>query len=110
MNKFVSGVFMLMLCAWVMAFLASGFFGLSNSRSDGSLMYVARAVETPISNYYYNYCYIPTVHMEDGVDKALGGTLKASMSNYARTESNLKSADSDNVVFSGTNHYSTGWR
>lgn len=39
---------------------ASGFY--FKSHWDGALMYASRAIETPISAYYYYYCYLPTAY------------------------------------------------
>lgn len=48
---------------------ASGFY--FKSHWDGVLMYSARAIETPISAYYYYYCYLPTVYNNLNLDAEL---------------------------------------
>ena len=57
---------------------ASGFY--FKSHWDGILTYASRAIETPISQYYYLYCYLPTAYNNLYVDVELSkdssGTAK----------------------------------
>lgn len=50
---------------------ASGFY--FKSHWDGVLMYASRAIETPISAYYYYYCYLPTAYNNLYMDAELSG-------------------------------------
>lgn len=108
MSKLTKGVFFTLMCAILMAVLYMVFFGVG--AWEGALFYASRQIEHPISKYYYAYCYLPNVHMEDGVDVALGATLVKDTSQIMKTESDLTSDTSDNSVFTtGYYHYSSGW-
>lgn len=110
--KWVKGVFFTMMCAIIMSALYAWLLDYKVN-TGGALWYVARQVEHPISKYYYSYCYLPNIHMEDGVDKALGGLLYADTTNIKETESDLSTDDgtSDNCSFSSSSsHYSTEWK
>lgn len=107
-EKIVHSVFMILLCAILMSTLYMVFFGTKNW--EGVLFYSSRQMEYPISKYYYSYCYLPNVHMEDAIDESLGGSLHSNYSNLMNTEADLSLDDSDNSTF-GTSyhHYSSGW-
>lgn len=83
---------------------------------QGVIWYMARSIETPISRYYFEYCYIPSVHQNDYVDEVLGGTKYVSYydGNLQHTKTDLSNNSKDFYNFtSGTNgiyHYTTGWR
>lgn len=47
------------------------FAGYTNTHNDGVLMYASRAIETPISAYYYYYCYLPTIYNNLSMDVEL---------------------------------------
>lgn len=85
-------------------------FSYNLSNWKGALWYAAEFIETPISMYYYNYCYTPNVHANDYVDDQLGG-IKLGWSNYRNTPANL-AGDTDLYDFSGvtSGYWSTGWR
>lgn len=85
------------------------------SEWKGVLWYAAEAMETPISRYYYEYCYLPNLHKDDYVDEALGGSKN--FSTLQRTTTDLSSTptdDKDTYNFSISNSsvfptYSTEW-
>lgn len=89
------------------------------SEWQGVLWYMARVIETPISRYYYEYCYLPNIHQNDYVDEALGGTYDTDYydGDLQKTETDLTYSASypyaDLYSFptssNGINHYSTGW-
>lgn len=47
------------------------FAGYTDTHNDGVLMYASRAIETPISAYYYYYCYLPTIYNNLSMDVEL---------------------------------------
>ena len=47
------------------------FDGYTDTHNDGALMYASRAIETPISAYYYYYCYLPTLYNNYSMDVEL---------------------------------------
>lgn len=122
LNKVLKGVFAGIGCAVLMAILYFILFGgkaidfqgktySAGSDWEGALFYASRQIEHPISKYYYSYCYLPSVHMEDSVDISLGGGHKADITNINKTESDLSSDNSDNALFTSIpNHWSTGWK
>ena len=80
LNSFVKTVFLAMMGAVLAYILFVVFFGNrvrlfgGNVAGDwdGVLHYAALAMEEPIAKYYYDNCYLPTAHQNDGVDIALG--------------------------------------
>lgn len=86
----------------------------------GAIWYMARSIESPISRYYYQYCYLPNVHQNDYVDEDLGGIATSMFSgDIQKTTSDLSSngtlsSPHDFYTFSsGTNgvyYYTTGWK
>lgn len=122
LHKILKGVFAVIGCAVLMAILYFILFGgkaidfkgttySAGSDWEGALFYASRQIEHPISKYYYSYCYLPNIHMEDSIDEALGGVLNANYENIMSTESDLASDSSDNTIFSTSNHhYSSGWQ
>lgn len=86
---------------------------------QGVLWYAAESIETPISRYYYEYCYLPNIHQSDYVDEALGGIKNSAYynGNIQQTRTDL-SYDASNpcadfynfgVSLTGIPYYSTGW-
>lgn len=109
-SRLLRGVFFTLMCAVLMGGLYLILFGNPNGKWEGALMYSSRQIEYPISKYYYSYCFLPNVHMEDSVSKSLGGRLKADSNNMNKTESDLSTSDSDNDNFNSVPyHYSSGW-
>lgn len=107
-EKVLKGVFLTLACAIVASTLYMAFFGYKDW--EGALFYASRQIEYPISKYYYTYCYLPNVHMDDDIDESLGGTVQSS-GDMMDTESDLSSDDTDVVVFGeGDSHYSSGWK
>lgn len=47
------------------------FAGYTDTHNDGVLTYASRAIETPISAYYYYYCYLPTLYNNYSMDVEL---------------------------------------
>ncbi len=50
----------------------AGFEQGSNARWEGLIYYTARAIENPIGSFYYNFCYVPSVHNTDYLDVEMG--------------------------------------
>lgn len=118
-SKVLRGIFFTLACALAMFLLYYALFGSTNlsggaiagtNEWEGALFYASRQIEHPISKYYYSYCYLPNIHMEDDIDASLGASIICNYDNIMSTESNLSSDISDNSVFSNLyNHYSDGW-
>lgn len=109
MRDMVKSVFLLMMASTVALLLWFALFGQSSTGWKGALYYACTSVEQGIAAYYYYYCYVPSVHATDSVDKALGGTINT----VENTKSNL--AWNENCTFTegeGANehYYSTGWQ
>ena len=91
------------------------YIGTANLHWKGALWYAAEQLETPISKYYYEYCFLPNIHSNDYVDEALEGikdtTTYYKNGNLQLTETNL-SGNNDLYRFASHDipHYSTGWR
>ena len=91
LNSFVKTVFLAMMGAVLAYILFVVFFGNrvrlfgGNVAGDwdGVLHYAALAMEEPIAKYYYDNCYLPTAHQNDGVDIALGYQV---VTDYANTD------------------------
>lgn len=120
-SKVLRGVFFTLACALAMFLLYYALFGSRNlsggaiageAEWEGALFYASRQIEHPISKYYYSYCYLPNIHMEDDIDESLGASLVHDCDNINKTESDLQSDDySDNSLFSSSyNHYTSEWR
>ena len=131
MNEFVKALFLTLLGTTVALVLYYVFFGqvrtggvglfrssTSNESWKGLMFYAAEAIETPISMYYYNYCYLPTALEYSYLDRDLG---------YVITEDtkNLTYLDTTGTVYGGVSQYvderkgdgttsvskySTGWK
>ena len=112
MHRVLKEVFLMLLCCTVALILYFIFFGVNLAPYgtwEGLISYSARAVETPIARYYYEYCYLPNIHANDSIDEALGGT--STVSNLFQTPADLSSSGTDTVSFhSVVPYYTTGWR
>lgn len=112
-SKVLRMAFFSVMCAVLMSTLYFVFFGQGSW--EGALFYATRQTEIPISKYYYTYCYLPNVHMNDAIDEALGGSIiiavdENGIGDLLDTEPNLSTDDSSNVnFFSSGDHYSDGW-
>lgn len=109
-NSLVKNVFLMLMGSTVALILYFVFFGVNMAPYgtwEGVLWWSARAVETPISRYYYEYCYLPNVYSSYYVDEALDGARI--VSDIQDTPADLSSVD-DLYIFTGSDHYSTGWR
>ncbi len=89
------------------------FFGCQPTGWEGLLWSSTRAVEQPVSQYYYKYCYTPNIHKTDYIDNALGYEIISNVEDSS-TESCLKDQVADNVArynASGASsyYYTTGW-
>lgn len=111
MHKLVKNVFLMLLGCVVALILYFVFFGVNLTpygNWEGLIYYSARAIETPISRYYYEYCYLPSMHSNDAIDKALNGVN--TVYDIQQTPTDLTHGV-DVFSFSTTpNHYSTGWQ
>ena len=91
MHKMVKAVFLAIMGAVLAYTLFVVFFGNRvrlfganvAGNWNGVLHYAALAMEKPIARYYYDNCYLPTAHMNDGVDEALGYSIET---NYNTTD------------------------
>ena len=129
-EQFVKAVFLTIMGSTVALFLYWIIFGQSlgnyspffvsdpnTEKWEGVLFYAAEAVETPISRYYYDYCYTPSIMEYSYMDSYLG--LKVDSTSLKNTDLSGYT-DSNNVAVysdgaSGTNSssvakYSTGWK
>ena len=106
MNKMVKDVFLVLMGVIVALILYYIFFGATNwtgnkineigsgtqatYRTDGQWMglisYMSASVELSLSRYYYDYCYIPSVHSNDAIDIDL-----------------VRGDDTDGITVAGTN-------
>lgn len=107
MQTFIKNVFLMVIGVTVALLLYHIFFGLG--AWEGLIWFASRAIETPISNYYYSYCYVPDIYSSAYVDKALGGAV---VNNIMRIPANLSVGSTDIVDFSSSTYfcYSTGWK
>lgn len=138
MNNLVKNVFLLIMSVTVAMILYMVFFGTvgfngnslvgekignieQTSSWNGVIWYMARAIETPISRYYYEYCYLPNIHQNDYVDEALGGIKNSDYyynGDIQETETDLSQSASNPYAdlydfhpsHNGIVHYSTGWK
>ena len=110
MSRTLKNVFLMLACTIVALLLYFIFFGVdlpAYGKWEGLIWFSARAIEQPISRYYYEYCYLPNIHSSDYVDEALGGTPV--YTDLYDTPANL-AGDVELYNFSGvTDFYSTGW-
>lgn len=61
---------------------------VNKTQFDGVIFIAARNIEGSIARYYYEYCYLPNAHVNDGYDMALGYISGKDIS-YQTTPSNL---------------------
>ena len=61
---------------------------VNKSQFDGVVFIAARNIEGSIARYYYEYCYLPNAHVNDGYDMALG-YISGNDISYQKTPSNL---------------------
>ena len=133
MNTLVKTVFTVLFgvvlagCMYILFFGTSAFnsteIGTMKIRGTwkGALWYMAEALETPISRYYYEYTFLPNIHSNDYVDEALGG--RPSWRYYRNSKLFASETDlsedpfyrtEDTYNFSSVNpsiqFYSTGWQ
>lgn len=132
MNNLVKNVFLVWIGVVVAMLLYMALFGTydldgnsivgtktgnitQTSEWKGALWYAAETIEHPISKYYFDYCYLPTLHETDYVDLALtsitDNTTDLSsdlftVGNYQTTKADL-SDNTDKCKL--TTDYSTSW-
>lgn len=101
-SRVVVGVFFVL----AMAILAAILYNLFFSYPDGSLWHLTRSIQSPMSAYYYRYCYIPNIHQTDAIDESLGIDI---LYDYESTPYDIENTDT--VSCSGSSYflYSTGW-
>lgn len=133
MDSFVKHVFTFLLwvsIAWIMYLVLFGTYSLNGEEIavgdtaytgnttqstawKGVLWSMALSVESPLSGYYYDFCFIPNVHANDYVDAALGASPSGSFpgGNLHQTATDLSRVDSDMYTPSSSSAYkwSSGW-
>lgn len=138
LHSFVKNIFLTLMGVFVAILLYVLFFG-TNSSADGDVVDVSELpvgaelvdglqnwqgvlwwaawwIEVPISRYYYEYSYVPNMHVNDYVDEELGKSYNIQLNedvydgdNIFKSKADLSSSDSDRYTFSGDGYYSTGW-
>ena len=76
------------------------FDGYTDTHNEGALMYASRAIETPISAYYYYYCYLPTLYSNYSMDVELSkdsGGISAISDAISQDKINQTDSDLSNV-------------
>ena len=104
LHKTVASVFYIVGAVLLAMLLYQLFFGTTNS----ALSFACNSVETPISFYYYEYAYYPSVHSLDGVSQSLGLTINDKVSDLQASSSTDKDTNTDNA--SAKALYSTDWQ
>ena len=135
MDKYVKNVFLVLLYATIAFLFYFIFFGNFSLRGDsrdgrvnnytvkagdssqwrGVLFIASENVEISIADYYYKYCYLPSVLDDIYVDEALGASLKGSDKLIVKTDltdsgGSTSPSENDFVDFSSADHYSEGWK
>ena len=82
MSKMVRGVFFTLMAVIIAAILYFILFGTAKKVESetyevaggwrGALFYASETVESSISRYYYMYCYLPSIQLNDRIDELLG--------------------------------------
>lgn len=135
MNSFVKNAFFTIMACVVATVLYFIFFGwgngdqfmsasgqldsktvTSNFRFKGVLFIAGETVEDSIARYYYEYCYLPNIHVNDGMDANLGLKPYYTGNKIQDTPSYLGKDMSGNYVelckydrFGEGFYYDTGW-
>ena len=110
MNDLVKNAFLMIMGATVAVILYWVFFG--NGVWRGVIWFAADAVESSISRYYYEFCYLPNAHVNDYMDESLGCSIIFPINDIQKTTSDLSSTDLVSVPIDYTEAsavYSTGW-
>mgnify|MGYP003420227439 FL=1 len=97
LNPVVKSVFMILISIM----LASLLYIVLLRGENSALGYACKAIETPISAYYYEYAFYPSTHVNSGIASALGITTKDDVSDLSAGDID----DADVVA-----RYSTGWK
>lgn len=86
------------------------FFGIKDWR--GVLFYASEVVESSISRYYYEYCYLPNIHMNDSIDESLGCTVAADLQSTETFLGEEAGLVYNNVSYPSSldSFYTTGWK
>lgn len=110
MSSMVKNVFLTLMGSIVAVMLYGMFFGVGEW--NGALFYASKVVESSISRYYYEYCYLPNMHMNDSIDESLGCTVATDLQS---TETFL--GEEAGVVYNNVSYpsslglfYTTGWK
>lgn len=95
-TKLVKGVFWIVgMCVAAMLLYVLLFVG-----DNSALRHACRAVETPMSQTYYEMALYPSVHETEGLASSLGYAVDGSSTDFSLNEPDTASANAD---------YSTGW-
>lgn len=70
---------------------------VDSSKFEGVIFLAAHNIEGSIARYYYEYCYLPNAHVNDGYDMALG-YISAKDISYQTTPSDLSARETTIVV------------
>lgn len=124
LHKIVKDVFFGLMCAIIAFMLYYALFGstklngtaVENQDSwKGALFYASEQMEYPVAKYYYSYCFLPSVHVDDGVDEQLGfnvamkaGKSDDKMGTLFITDTDL-SSDNSNSCNTNTSNNTMGW-
>jgi len=97
LNPIVKGVFVILISVM----LASLLYIVLLSGDNSALRVACRAIERPLSEYYYNFALSPSIHVNSALGTDLGIDTKSDISD-------LSVEDADNA--STVSNYSTGWK
>jgi len=97
LNPMVKGVFAILISVM----LASLLYIVLISGDNSALRVACRAIERPISEYYYSFALSPSIHVNAVLGMDLGIDTKSHISD-------LSVEDADNA--SAVSDYSTGWK
>lgn len=110
MSKLIEDVFIvigfLILAVLAYQFAFKGFDG-----GESGIRMVANAVEKPLSRFYYEYCYIPTISAYSYVDETLGITTYDDNNLFSIKAENYSESYSTSTFTGrgGLAYWGTGW-
>jgi hypothetical protein len=117
MENVIKDAFLVLMFAIIAALAYVLFFGMWNMNGDkvqgvdgywkGALFYASDAVQTGISKYYYNYCYLPSYNVDAYVDDALG-LVDSNRYDTDKVETDLTKNDNESAS-SGSTSYLQNW-
>ena len=114
MHNVIKEVFLIIMMTTLALILYWVFFGqpAPGSGFQGVLYWMCHNIEVPISQYYYNYCYLPNMHNSDYIDMELGCKLygKTNHADLSHTDYNSLAIDDMSFIsYPSSGHYSSGW-